>query len=99
MAKSLPGRQPRAHWLLLCLFMLVLLAELCLNGFVTHVGAEGRSVGPAPTGGAAPAEVTGGGPVQRVAPDGTVSSRAMPAGTIALTFDDGPDPRWTPQIL
>jgi cellulose synthase/poly-beta-1,6-N-acetylglucosamine synthase-like glycosyltransferase/peptidoglycan/xylan/chitin deacetylase (PgdA/CDA1 family) len=24
---------------------------------------------------------------------------AMAPGTIALTFDDGPDPRWTPQIL
>jgi cellulose synthase/poly-beta-1,6-N-acetylglucosamine synthase-like glycosyltransferase/peptidoglycan/xylan/chitin deacetylase (PgdA/CDA1 family) len=23
----------------------------------------------------------------------------MPAGTVALTFDDGPDPQWTPQIL
>jgi len=23
----------------------------------------------------------------------------MPPGTVALTFDDGPDPRWTPQIL
>lgn len=23
----------------------------------------------------------------------------MPRGTIALTFDDGPDPQWTPKIL
>ena len=23
----------------------------------------------------------------------------MPAKTIALTFDDGPDPEWTPKIL
>ncbi len=51
------------------------------------------------TGGAVPASVTGGGPILRVAPDGTVTSRAMPAKTIALTFDDGPDPTWTPQIL
>ena len=26
-------------------------------------------------------------------------SKAIPAHTIALTFDDGPDPTWTPQIL
>jgi peptidoglycan/xylan/chitin deacetylase (PgdA/CDA1 family) len=25
--------------------------------------------------------------------------RPLPAGAIALTFDDGPNPRWTPQIL
>jgi cellulose synthase/poly-beta-1,6-N-acetylglucosamine synthase-like glycosyltransferase/peptidoglycan/xylan/chitin deacetylase (PgdA/CDA1 family) len=28
-----------------------------------------------------------------------VSSSGMPGRTIALTFDDGPDPTWTPQIL
>jgi cellulose synthase/poly-beta-1,6-N-acetylglucosamine synthase-like glycosyltransferase/peptidoglycan/xylan/chitin deacetylase (PgdA/CDA1 family) len=28
-----------------------------------------------------------------------VTTRSMPDKTIALTFDDGPDPTWTPQIL
>ena len=28
-----------------------------------------------------------------------VTTRSMPDKTIALTFDDGPDPTWTPQVL
>src|SRR5215469_8927307 len=86
-------REPRAHWVLLCLFMLVLLGELCLNGYVSHAGAEGS--GPteaADAGGAAPTAVTAGPAVQRIGPDGSVTGRAMPAKTIALTFDDGPEP-------
>jgi len=92
-------REPRAHWLLLCLFMLVLLGELSLNGYVRHVDGEGVGPAPAHTGGVAPGAVTGGRAVQRVAADGTVTTSAIPARTIALTFDDGPDPEWTPQIL
>ncbi|MEV4133964.1 bifunctional polysaccharide deacetylase/glycosyltransferase family 2 protein [Dactylosporangium sp. NPDC049742] len=79
---------PRAHWLLLLLVMAVLLAELCLDGWVRGVpGAEPS---------AAPGEL---GPVLQVQADGTVRSAGMPAGAVALTFDDGPDPRWTPLIL
>src|SRR6266516_1846627 len=88
--------EPRAHWLLLCLLTLVLLGELCLNGYVKHAGAEGSGPTPVHHLPAAPAAVTGGGAVQRVDRDGTVTSRAMPTKTIAVTFDDGPDPRWTP---
>lgn len=80
--------------------MLVLFGGLCFNGYVSHVGAEGS--GPAPDadpGGTAPAAATDGGPILRIRADGAVSTRRMPAKTIALTFDDGPDPRWTPQIL
>jgi peptidoglycan/xylan/chitin deacetylase (PgdA/CDA1 family)/glycosyltransferase involved in cell wall biosynthesis len=79
--------------------MLVLLAELGLNGFVRHVGAEGVGQPARPTGVAAPEAINQGGPVIRLAPDGTVATVAMQAGTVALTFDDGPDPQWTPQIL
>jgi peptidoglycan/xylan/chitin deacetylase (PgdA/CDA1 family)/glycosyltransferase involved in cell wall biosynthesis len=82
------------------MFLLVLLAELCLFGYVSHPGSEGSGPTESPNaGGPAPAAVTGGGPVQRVGADGKVTTRTVPAGTIALTFDDGPDPQWTPQVL
>ncbi len=99
MTRHLKRREPRAHWLLLALFLTVALAGLCLNGYVEHVGAEGS--GPHPVADDRPAadEVIEGGPVQRPAADGTVTTSAMPAKTIALTFDDGPDPQWTPKIL
>ncbi|GAA4460415.1 bifunctional polysaccharide deacetylase/glycosyltransferase family 2 protein [Phytohabitans houttuyneae] len=93
-------RAPRAHWVLLTLLMLVLLGGLCLNGYVSHAGAEGD--GPDLTGdtsGPAADTVTGAGPVLRIDAAGTVASRTMPRRTIALTFDDGPDPQWTPKIL
>src|SRR5690606_13521993 len=100
MARHVRRREPRAHWWLLVLGLTVLLAGAALGGFVDRVGAEG---GGSPSSGAAdprpaPAAVTGGGPVLRF--DGSdVASRSMPAGTVALTFDDGPDPVFTPQIL
>jgi cellulose synthase/poly-beta-1,6-N-acetylglucosamine synthase-like glycosyltransferase/peptidoglycan/xylan/chitin deacetylase (PgdA/CDA1 family) len=94
------NREPRAHWFLLLLGILVLLGELCFSGYVHDVGAEGA--GPRAVPGnvePAPEAVTSGGPVLRIDANGQVSSRGMPADTIALTFDDGPDPKWTPQIL
>jgi peptidoglycan-N-acetylglucosamine deacetylase len=44
-----------------------------------------------------PAEITGGGPIVN-AGGGPPRSYRLPARTIALTFDDGPDPWWTPRI-
>ncbi|MFI7598097.1 bifunctional polysaccharide deacetylase/glycosyltransferase family 2 protein [Actinoplanes sp. NPDC049681] len=99
MGKRVLRRPPRAHWVLLVLAMGVLLAELSLHGYVTHVGAEGDGPPPGTDPAPAPAAVTGGAAVERLGPGTAVSSRGMPARTIALTFDDGPDPRWTPRIL
>ncbi|MEO3780745.1 bifunctional polysaccharide deacetylase/glycosyltransferase family 2 protein [Micromonospora sp. B11E3] len=97
MSKHIARRDPRAHWLLLLLGLAVLLAALTVNGLVTGLaGGSGRSdAGPA-----APADraATSGGPVLRL-DDAKPVTRTMPARTIALTFDDGPDPRWTPQVL
>src|SRR5262245_12863786 len=78
--------------------MVVLFAELSLYGLANHVGAEGT--GPAtPSKLPGPRTVLGGGPVIRIGPHGEVVTRAMDSRTIALTFDDGPDPQWTPEIL
>ncbi|MCO1595650.1 bifunctional polysaccharide deacetylase/glycosyltransferase family 2 protein [Micromonospora sp. RHAY321] len=92
-------RDPRAHWILLLLGLLLLLAALTVNGLVN--GLSGGSGTPAASGSAAPgvpAQVGSGGPVLRLDHAEPVS-RALPGRTIALTFDDGPDPRWTPQVL
>ncbi|AUG80654.1 bi-functional transferase/deacetylase [Kitasatospora sp. MMS16-BH015] len=90
----------RTHWLLLTTLILTLSAALLIQGYTQHM------FGSTPDGaadhegaaGAVPAQVVQGGPV--------IDSAARPArtagprpDTIALTFDDGPDPRWTPQIL
>jgi peptidoglycan/xylan/chitin deacetylase (PgdA/CDA1 family) len=45
-----------------------------------------------------PAAVLAGGPVIDLSGARPLTYR-MPARTLALTFDDGPDPRWTPQVL
>ncbi len=100
MAIHVRRREPRAHWVLLALAGLLLLGELSLSGFVHQVGAEGS--GPqVPIQGRAPAPeaVLTGGPVLRLDAGGDLTTRAVPANTIAFTFDDGPDPVWTPRVL
>ncbi|BCJ33618.1 bi-functional transferase/deacetylase [Actinocatenispora thailandica] len=89
---------PRAHWVLLSLFLVVLFGLLSVDGYVSHrQGAAGT--GPAsPSSRPAPAAARHAGPVLRL-DGGRVTSRRVPARTVALTFDDGPDPVWTPRIL
>ncbi|HEY7222564.1 MAG TPA: bifunctional polysaccharide deacetylase/glycosyltransferase family 2 protein [Micromonosporaceae bacterium] len=100
MAVHTKRREPRAHWVLLVLGLVLLLGELCLSGYVNHVGAEGSGPrAPAADRAPAPRQVLDGGPVLRLDADGKLTSSSVPSKTIALTFDDGPDPTWTPQIL
>jgi len=88
---------PRAHWLLLASTLVVVAGLLALHALTN--GALGADDSP-PIGGTAnvPAAVSNGGPVIDAA--GTQPNTARPAAhSIALTFDDGPDPVWTPRIL
>jgi len=80
--------------------MLVFAAGLMVEGYTRGVLGENSSTEPSPGrhAAAAPAAVASGGPVIRMAGSGP-RSYAMPARTVALTFDDGPDPTWTPKIL
>jgi cellulose synthase/poly-beta-1,6-N-acetylglucosamine synthase-like glycosyltransferase/peptidoglycan/xylan/chitin deacetylase (PgdA/CDA1 family) len=85
---------PPAHWRLLAFCLLVMLAVITFQGFATHTiggSSEPRATNaPAPLLNARPVLVARGGKLVSVQP---------PAGRrIALTFDDGPDPRWTSRI-
>ena len=94
------SRAPRGHWVLVSLVMLVFAAGLMVEGYTRGVLGENSSTEPSPGrhAAAAPAAVVSGGPVIRMA-GSRPSSYTMPARTVALTFDDGPDPTWTPKIL
>ncbi|WP_406516241.1 bifunctional polysaccharide deacetylase/glycosyltransferase family 2 protein [Streptomyces sp. NBC_00873] len=90
----------RTHWLLLAVLVLTLTAALLVDGYTQHMFKINNDAAPHPPGasGAVPAQVSSGGPV--------IDSASVPARTlrprpyhIALTFDDGPDPVWTPKIL
>ncbi|WP_432994105.1 bifunctional polysaccharide deacetylase/glycosyltransferase family 2 protein [Dactylosporangium sp. CA-233914] len=92
MSRHKARREPRAHWLLFLLGVILVMTELCLDGFTSHVAAE------APSSAGSRIAAADDGPVLRFGAGGVQAAR-LPAGTLALTFDDGPDPRWTPQLL
>jgi peptidoglycan/xylan/chitin deacetylase (PgdA/CDA1 family) len=84
---------------LVSLVMLVFAVGLLVEGYTHGVLGENSADEPSPGPHATvPLAAAGGGPVI----DGTgpgVRSYSLPARTVALTFDDGPDPTWTPKIL
>jgi cellulose synthase/poly-beta-1,6-N-acetylglucosamine synthase-like glycosyltransferase/peptidoglycan/xylan/chitin deacetylase (PgdA/CDA1 family) len=86
---------PPAHWRLLAFCLAIVVVLVTFQGVVTHT--IGQSAEPHP-GANASAPLKGSGALL-TARDGKLRSDQTPAGKrIALTFDDGPDPKWTPQI-
>src|SRR4029453_6464779 len=97
-AKGRPRLLPRPRvllgLLLIGLFVGVLVVQAYVNAEFTsdHLESEvGDQAG-------VPAEIRNGGPVIHTT-GGQESPSRMPELTIALTFDDGPDPAWTPRVL
>ncbi|MER0479039.1 bifunctional polysaccharide deacetylase/glycosyltransferase family 2 protein [Streptomyces sp. Edi2] len=90
------SRDPRGHWLLLILILPVMFGALLFEGWTTHEvdAAKTRKDCTSPV----PRSVDKGGPVLRFH-DGKAVSSAVPARTVALTYDGGPDPVWTPRLL
>ncbi len=81
--------------------IVLLVAFVCvlmLEGYVHNDFGADHRVHPTVAYGRVPQEVLGGGPVVETA-GGQVRSHRVPNGVIALTFDDGPDPEWTPKVL
>ncbi|RFU40985.1 glycosyltransferase [Actinomadura logoneensis] len=77
---------------------LVLITLLLLDGFANGAVGESSKHEPQQDPPPAPRNVMSGGPVVNMA-GGTPHSLRTPKKTIALTFDDGPDPKWTPRLL
>ena len=99
-----PRVAARTHWVVLFALVIVLAVSLLVEGYTHHLYSSaadgvGRPSGPS---GQVPAAVTGGGPVIGAAGHGAggqARTAQVRPHTIALTFDDGPDPVWTPKIL
>ncbi|WP_459180427.1 bifunctional polysaccharide deacetylase/glycosyltransferase family 2 protein [Streptomyces sp.] len=76
----------------------MLVCVLLLGGYVRGDFAADHRVHPPVSADHVPEAVLDGGPVVDTTGARPTSYRT-PARTIALTFDDGPDPTWTPRIL
>ncbi|WP_127508085.1 bifunctional polysaccharide deacetylase/glycosyltransferase family 2 protein [Actinoplanes solisilvae] len=97
---SRPARRSGPHLIALVLVALLgLLANMLLvEAYLRNDFAPDSEPGQEQPADAVPAAVASGGPVIDVSGTSPHTYR-MPARTIALTFDDGPDSRWTPRIL
>lgn len=91
------SRDPRAHWLLLILVLPAMFAALLFEGWTDHEVDAAKTRSPC-TSPAPDAVAAGNGPVIGINGDG-IQTASMPARTVALTFDGGPDPVWTPRLL
>ncbi|QKV92797.1 glycosyltransferase [Streptomyces sp. NA02950] len=84
------------------LALATLLAVVCgmlLDGYLhAEVGNDARVHRSHPSQ-SVPDRLRHGGPVLTFDRDGRATEHTIPSRTVALTFDDGPDPRWTPEIL
>jgi cellulose synthase/poly-beta-1,6-N-acetylglucosamine synthase-like glycosyltransferase/peptidoglycan/xylan/chitin deacetylase (PgdA/CDA1 family) len=85
--------RPVARWLLLAFLLVALAVLLGAQGLSTRT--TGRSATP-PLG--SPGPLASASPVLMWGGDRLVSRRTPGSRRIALTFDDGPDPHWTPRI-
>ena len=89
----------KAHWFILLAVLFALGIALTGQGYLHHLSTIGQDSVPANgSTGSVPDAVSQGGPVVD-SRGGTVQTVRPPDRTLALTFDDGPDPVWTPQIL
>ncbi|MEV7889479.1 glycosyltransferase [Streptomyces sp. NPDC002817] len=84
--------------LLPCLILVAMMAMLMLRGYVhSEILADHRVQAPAASD-KVPEEILEGGPVIDTR-SGRTQSLSLKDHHLVLTFDDGPDPEWTPKVL
>ncbi|MEV7078770.1 bifunctional polysaccharide deacetylase/glycosyltransferase family 2 protein [Streptomyces sp. NPDC093516] len=94
--KAAALQRPRV--VLALLLLLALVCVMLLDGYLrAEVGGDQR-VRTGASAGDVPDEILDGGPILTFR-GGQATTVSVPDKTIVLTFDDGPDPTWTPQVL
>jgi cellulose synthase/poly-beta-1,6-N-acetylglucosamine synthase-like glycosyltransferase/peptidoglycan/xylan/chitin deacetylase (PgdA/CDA1 family) len=105
--RARPGRGGRVarrrvpmRYLLPSLVLVAMLAMLMLRGYVhSEILADHRVRPPVATD-QVPERILDGGPViDARTKDAPAKSLTVPYHRLVLTFDDGPDPQWTPKVL
>ncbi|MEI7034940.1 bifunctional polysaccharide deacetylase/glycosyltransferase family 2 protein [Streptomyces pratensis] len=86
------------RYLLPSALLVALLAMLMLRGYVHNEILADHRISAADRATEVPEQVLSGGPVID-ARSGDPTTLRIPDGRIVLTFDDGPDPVWTPKVL
>jgi len=91
-------RQPRSHWVLAIVLLMIVGSLLVVSAYTGGELGEGTATPQVRPGDAGvPAAVRAGGPIVDASRPGSAGVHP-PAGSVVLTFDDGPS-SWTPQIL
>ncbi|WP_371495006.1 bifunctional polysaccharide deacetylase/glycosyltransferase family 2 protein [Kitasatospora sp. NBC_00374] len=92
---------PPLRFFLPITLLVCLLALLVLRGLATNEAFHDERVAVSVDKSTVPTNLLNGGPI--VDARGTLNNQPVsyqvPDHTVVLTFDDGPDPKWTPQIL
>ncbi|MFF7977679.1 bifunctional polysaccharide deacetylase/glycosyltransferase family 2 protein [Streptomyces sp. NPDC007901] len=89
-------QKPRV--ILALLLLLALTCVMLLDGYLrAEVGGDNR-VRSGASSSKVPDKILDGGPILTFR-GGQATTVSVPSKTIALTFDDGPNPTWTPQVL
>ncbi|MGW3662919.1 glycosyltransferase [Streptomyces sp. NPDC005141] len=112
-APSAPGRDSRTtpkqdrnarrrrlpmRFLLPTLILVALMAMLMLRGYVHSEILADHRIQPEAATDKVPEKILDGGPVIDTR-SGRTTSLSVPDHRLVLTFDDGPDPTWTPKVL
>ncbi|MEU0033499.1 glycosyltransferase [Streptomyces sp. NPDC006333] len=86
------------RFLLPSLLLVALLAMLMLRGYVHSEILADHRIQPEAATDKVPEKILDGGPVIDTR-GGRTTSLGVPDHRLVLTFDDGPDPKWTPKVL
>ncbi|MFF3322006.1 glycosyltransferase [Streptomyces sp. NPDC002889] len=87
------------RYLLPVLLLVALLAMLMLRGYVHSEILADHRVRPPASSDQVPEKILQGGPVIDARGTKAPTALSVPDRRLVLTFDDGPDPAWTPKVL